>query len=80
MGSQMQPRDAPEGNVVILVCKGDDPMAVVFGHREQVTKDIRHLGHRKGQSQVAGLILTPHPHHYPKAPILTRLPNREVKP
>lgn len=42
-----QPMDTPEGDVVILVCKGDDPMAVFFGHREQVTKYVRDLGQRE---------------------------------
>lgn len=30
----------PEGDIVILVCEGDDPVAVIFGHREQVTEYV----------------------------------------
>jgi len=30
----------PEGDIVILVREGDDPVAVIFGHREQVTEYV----------------------------------------
>lgn len=31
----------PEGDVVVLVGEGDDPVAVIFGHREQVAEYVR---------------------------------------
>lgn len=37
----------PEGDIVILVRESDDPVAVIFGHREQVTEYVRDLRQRK---------------------------------
>lgn len=70
--------DTPEGDIVILICKGDDSMAVFFGHREQVTKYVRDLGKREvdwGMSSLAPPALSPCP-----MTRLTRLPRLEVKP
>lgn len=57
-----QSMDTPEGDVVILVGKGDDPMAVFSGHREQVTKYVRDLGQREedwGMPSLASPALPP---------------------
>lgn len=31
----------PEGDIVIFVCEGDDTVAVILGHGEQVTEYVR---------------------------------------
>lgn len=59
-----QPTDPPEGDVVVLVGEGDDPAAVIFGHREQVAEYIRDLGQKEEKWQMPSLALqapSPHP-------------------
>lgn len=56
--------DLPEGDIVILVCESYDPVAVIFGHRKQVTEYVRDLGQREGEWQMPSLELPasrPHP-------------------
>lgn len=56
--------DLPEGDIVIFVCEGDDTVAVILGHGEQVTEYVRDLGQREGKWQMPSLkppAPSPHP-------------------